>query len=459
MGALLGAVEATESVGIVPRLVSLLGVGVIVGLAYAMSTRRDAIKWRPVLWGIGLQFVFGVLVLNPTVSSVFYGVVDGAVNKLLEFSARGGEFVFGSFVPHQIADASGELQPSDGLSPPMVNLAFTVLPTIIFFSALTALLYQLGVMQIIVRGIAVVMVRTMGTSGAESLSAAGNIFLGQTEAPLLVRPFINRMTASELNSVMTCGFATVAGGVLGAYVSFLRDVPNIAGHLVMASIMAAPGALALSKVVVPETEEPVTRGDLGEPPKSTASNAVEAVAVGASDGVKLAINVAAMLIAMVALVYLVDWTLGVVPVRFCDESLSWGYGCAEGAALRPLGLSDVLGAIFAPLAAAIGVPLDEVSTVGRLLGEKLALTEFIAYEHLGSIVANEPGRLSERTVVMCSFALCGFANFASIGIQLGGIGGMAPERLTDLSRLGVRAMLTGALVSCMSAAIVGVIWS
>lgn len=456
LGSLLAAAQAGPGIG--PRLVSLVGVFVIVGLAWGMSTQRDAIKWRPVIWGIALQFVFGVLVLNPAVSGVFYGVVDGAVNKLLEFAGRGGEFVFGSLMPHQIADADGTLQPSRGLSPPMVNLAFTVLPTIIFFSALTALLYQLGVMQFVVRGIAWVMVRTLGTSGAESLSAAGNIFLGQTEAPLLVRPFIDKMTHSELNSIMTCGFATVAGGVLGAYVSFLRDVPNIAGHLVMASIMAAPGALALSKIVVPETREPVTKGEMGEAPSSEASNAVEAVAVGASDGVKLAINVAAMLIAMVAIVYLVDWTLGVIPVRFCDDALSAGYACTEGATARPLGLSDVLGTLFMPLAIAIGVPLEEARTVGQLLGEKLALTEFIAYEHLGHIVKHEPGRLSERTVVMCSFALCGFANFASIGIQLGGIGGMAPDRLTDLSRLGFRAMLTGALVSCMSAAMVGVIW-
>lgn len=444
--------------GIIPRVVSFGGVFVIIGLAWLMSAKRDAIRWRPVIWGVSLQFVFGVLVLNPAVSDVFYGVVDGAVNKLLEFASRGGEFVFGSLVPHQIADATGQLQPADGLSPPMVNLAFTVLPTIIFFSALTALLYQLGVMQFIVRGIAWVMVRTLGTSGAESLSAAGNIFLGQTEAPLLVRPFIGKMTASELNSIMTCGFATVAGGVLGAYVSFLRDVPNIAGHLVMASIMAAPGALALSKIVVPETGEPVTKGETGEAPRSVASNAVEAIAIGAADGVKLAINVAAMLIAMVAIVYLVDWTLGAVPMRFCDGAVTAGYVCAEGATARPLGLSDVLGTLFMPLALAIGVPLEEASTVGLLLGEKLALTEFIAYEHLGSIVKEESGRLSERTVVMCSFALCGFANFASIGIQLGGIGGMAPERLTDLSKLGFRAMLTGALVSCMSAAMVGIIW-
>ncbi len=444
--------------GVVPRIVSLGGVFVIVGLAWLMSAKRDAISWRPVIWGISLQFVFGVLVLNPAVSDVFYSVVDGAVNKLLEFSGRGGEFVFGSLVPHQIADDTGQLKPTEGLSPTMVNLAFTVLPTIIFFSALTALLYQLGVMQFVVRGIAWVMVRTLGTSGAESLSAAGNIFLGQTEAPLLVRPFIGKMTQSELNSIMTCGFATVAGGVLGAYVSFLRGVPNIAGHLVMASIMAAPGALALSKVVVPETGEPVTKGETGEAPRSEASNVVEAIAIGASDGVKLAINVAAMLIAMVAIVYLVDWTLGAVPVRFCDEAITAGYACAEGVSARPLGLSDVLGTLFMPLALAIGVPLEEANTVGLLLGEKLALTEFIAYEHLGTIVKTQPERLSERTVVMCSFALCGFANFASIGIQLGGIGGMAPERLTDLSKLGFRAMLTGALVSCMSAAMVGVIW-
>lgn len=448
-----------ESTPITLRLTSFIGIFAILGLAWLMSVDRKAVRWRPVMLGIGLQASLGLLVLNPTISGWFYSVVDAGVNRLLDFSNLGAEFVFGSFVPHQFGGEDGAMVMATGISAPLQNIAFTVLPTIIFFSALTALLYYLGVMQLLVKVIAAVMVRTIGTSGAESLSAAGNIFLGQTEAPLLVRPFIGKMTRSELNAIMTCGFATVAGGVMGAYVSFLRDVPNIAGHLVMAPIMAAPGALALAKVVVPETGEPVTAGKIDEMPKSPASNLVEALAIGAADGVKLAINVAAMLIAMVAMVWMFDWMLGALPARFCgDAGLSLGYGCAEGVTSRAIGISDVLSVLFAPIAAVMGVPWGEVGLVGQLLGEKLALTEFIAYQHLGDIVRDSPEQLSERTVVMASFALCGFANFASIGIQLGGIGGMAPERLTDLSKLGMRAMLAGALASCLSASIVGMFW-
>ena len=345
------------------RLNSLVGVAAIVGIAWLMSVDRSSIKWRPVLWGLGLQFGLGVLVLNPAVSSVFHGAVDAGVNQLLAFAAKGGEFVFRSTQEHQVAGPDGTLSTPQGISPPLVNVVTTVLPTIIFFSALTALLYQLGLMQVVVRGISVVMVRTMGTSGAESLSAAGNVFLGQTEAPMLVRPFLEKMTKSELNAIMTGGFATVAGGVLGAYVAFLRDVPHVAGHLVMASLMAAPGALALAKVVYPETEEPETAGDLGEMPAPTSSSVVEAIAVGAGEGVRLAINVAGMLIAMVAIVYMVDWMFGVVPVRFCEDGATFGYACTEGVDGRPLGLSDVLGTLFWPLAVLMGVGLDQAGLV------------------------------------------------------------------------------------------------
>ncbi len=440
------------------RLHSVVGIAAIVGIAWLMSERRGRVNWRTVAFGLGIQLVIGLVILNPAVAEVFYNVINAGVNELLGFADRGAAFIFSSMTPHMIADADGVLQPVTGISPPVRTFAFVILPTIIFFSALMGVMYHLGIMQMIVRVIAAVMVRTMGTSGAESLSAAGNIFVGQTEAPLLVRPFIQKMTRSELMAIMTGGFATVAGGVLGAYIGFLKDgMPDIGGHLVMASLMAAPGALALAKVVVPETAEPETAGELEEMPRSEAGNLVEAVAIGASDGVKLAINVAAMLIAIVALVNMVDYLMGVVPLRFCgaEEALSIGYTCGTEAS-RAVGLADMLAVVFAPLAWIMGIPWGEATVVGRLLGEKLVLTEFVAYGHLGDIINGTEALLSERSATMAAFALCGFANFASIGIQLGGIGGMAPERMGDLSSLGLKAMLTGALATCLAGTVAGV---
>jgi CNT family concentrative nucleoside transporter len=349
----------------------------------------------------------------------------------------------------------GEPVAQSGISAPMVNFAFTVLPTIVFFSSLMSVLYYLGVMQALVKVIAKAMVRTLGTSGAESLSAAGNIFVGQTEAPLLVRPFVEKMTRSELMAVMTGGFATVAGGVMGAYVSFLGAIPNIAGHLVMASIMSAPAALAVAKILVPETEESMTKGEVKLDADMPVTNVIEAAAVGASDGMKLALNVAAMLIAIVALVAMVNFGIGLVPVGFCGDSPVLGYTCATGDPATPLGLSRILGWLFAPIAFLMGVPWAEASVVGTLLGEKIVLTEFIAYLHLKDLIAAETPVLSERSAIIASYGLCGFANFASIGIQLGGIGGIAPSRMGDLAAIGFKAMMGGVIAACMTGAIAG----
>jgi len=434
-----------EETTLIMRLNSLVGVFGIIGLAWLLSENRKAINWKPVLIGVGIQAAIGVVLMNDWVAEKFVWLIDVGVNKLLSFADQGSIFLFKSF-------GTGAIEG------PLMNMAFWVLPKIIFFAALMAGLYHLGIMQFVVQLIARVMVKTLGTSGAESLSAAGNIFVGQTEAPLLVRPFIQDMTRSELMAIMTGGFATIAGSVLGAYVSFLQGVPNIAGNLVMASMMAAPAALALAKVVVPETEVPQTAGSIQKMPKSEAGNVVEAVAGGASDGMKLALNVAAMLIAIVALVAMVDWMMGVVPLRYCNDALTFGYGGSCSGDVVAFGLTDVFAGVFTPIALLMGVPWEQAGTVGTLLGQKIVLTEFIAYENLGAIINGGQAILSERSAIMATFALCGFANFASIGIQLGGIGGMAPDRMSELASLGMRAMTTGALATCLSGAMVGVIY-
>jgi CNT family concentrative nucleoside transporter len=444
------------------RLVSLLGLGAFCGMAWLMSERRDRIVVRPIAWALGLQLLFGLIVLSPFLQGLFIALNDG-VGRLLSFSNDGATFVFQSIEPHFIDVPKGDGVESKlfvgQVSPPTKTFAFWILPTIIFFSTLMAVLYHLGVMQVVVKGIARVMMRSMGTSGAETLSMSGNIFLGQTEAPLLVRPFLPKMTRSELMAVMTGGFATVAGGVMGAYVGFLQAaIPDIAGHLIVASILSAPAAFAMAKIIVPETEQPETMGNVDFEFPPTASNVIEAGANGAADGMKLAINVAAMLIAAVALMSMFNFFTGYVPLVRCDGSWGAGYACAAGVEPHALRLEDLLGWVFAPFAFLMGVPWSESGVVGQLLGEKLILTEFSAYAHLGQLVT-APGEpvLSSRSAIIASYGLCGFANFASIGIQIGGIGAMAPERTADLASLGLKAMLAGALACCMTGCIVGLL--
>ncbi len=418
---------------------SLLGLVILVGFAWLLSERRGDVRWRPVLWGVALQLGLGLIVLSPALQSFFFAAVDGGVKRLLSFSEAGATFVFQSIEPHQILDPSGKAVTFVGrISPPVKTFAFWILPTIVFFSSLTSILYHLGIMQRVVWGIAWVMQRTMKASGAEALSAAANIFVGQTEAPLFVKPYIAKMTRSELSVVMTGGFATVAGGVMAAYVGFLKHLPGIAGHLVTASILSAPAAIAVSKLMVPETETPETLESLDLAAKSPHSNVLEAAATGAADGAKLAINVGAMLIAFVGLVAMVDF--GLSNVMVAGEALS---------------LSRILGWLFSPFAFIMGVPWNEAPAVGRLLGEKLVLTEFLAYIHLGELVSKSPAVISERSAVIASYALCGFANFASIGIQLGGIGGIAPKRMPDLASLGIKTMIGGSLAAFMTACVAG----
>jgi len=426
--------------GIAPRLMSFAGIFVLLGICWLLSVDKKNISWRPVLWGLGMQLILAAIVLTPAVQEVFFTSIDAGVKRLLSFSEAGSNFVFQSISPHRVLDAAG--QPTEviagRISPPLMTFAFWVLPTIIFFSSLMSVLYHLGIMQRLVYGLAWIMQRTARISGAESLSTAANIFLGQTEAPLTIKPYIATMTKSELFLVMVGGFATVAGGVMAAYVSFLKDIPGIAGHLVTASIIGAPASIVVAKLIMPETEVPVTQGKLEIDNKSVHGNVLEAAADGASEGMKLFLNVIAMLLAFVALVAMADYFLSLIPLGG-----------------QPLSMARVLGWVFAPVAFLMGIPWGEAQVVGRFLGEKLVLTEFVAYIHLGQAVAQETPVLSDRSAIIASYALCGFANFASIGIQLGGIGAMAKERMPDLSKMAVRSMIAGALANCLMGNVVG----
>ncbi len=429
------------------RLVGLIGMATIILLAVAISYNRRAIRWRLVASGLGLQALFGVIVLKTEPGRVFFRVLGDMVTSLLAFQEQGARFVFGNLVQNQVPVG---LPGSDGLVAPSGGLvadagaffAFNVLPTIIFFSALMSVLYYLGVMQLVVRGIAWVMQRTLRTSGAETLSASGNIFLGQTEAPLLIKPFVGKMTSSELTTVMVGGFATVAGGVLAAYVGMLSGVlPGIAGHLLAASVMNAPAGLLISKIISPETETPVTGDALSMKVEKTDHSVIEAAANGAAQGVQLAINVAAMLMAFVGLVYLVD------------GGLSWIGGMVGWDALS---LRGILGQLVRPLAWVMGVPWSETPYVGGLIGLKTTLNEFFAYAQFAGDLASGVA-LSPRSAIITTYALLGFANFSSIAIQIGGIGGLAPERRSDIARLGLRAMIGGNLAAFLSATLVGML--
>jgi len=402
------------------RFIGILGILVLLAIALAMSNNRKAIPWRLVIWGLGLQLIFAIFILKTPIGQPFFGVIDTAINKVLSFSDAGSDFLFKSF-------GAGVVEA------PLMNFAFRLLPTLIFFSSLITVLYHFGIIQFIVKWVARAMQKTMRTSGSETLSVSANIFVGQTEAPLMVRPFVSKMTKSELMAVMVGGFATVAGGVMAMYVKILADIPGIAGHLMAASIMSAPAALVIAKIIYPETESSDTMGDLKIVLEKKDDNVMEALSRGATDGMKLAANVGAMLVAFVAMIALVNAILGVMG----------------------LSLQQILGWIFSPLAWAMGIPWHEAGIMGTLMGEKLVLTELIAYGDLAELRATNS--ISDRTAIIASYALCGFANFASVGIQLGGIGGIAPERRKDLAKLGLKAMFGGALASWITATLAGIL--
>ncbi|MFC1745231.1 NupC/NupG family nucleoside CNT transporter [Candidatus Riflebacteria bacterium] len=530
------------------RIISFIGIIVLLSLAYSISNNKKAINWRLVLTGICLQFCFAILIFNPY-GEYLFDIFNDLIISLLGFTKEGALFVFNDLA----------------VGPPKgpFNFTFQVMPTIIFFSSLMAILYYFGVMQKIVSVVAYVMARTMKTSGAESLSAASNIFVGQTEAPLVVRPYVNNMTNSELMAIMTGGMATVAGGVMALYVGMLQGkIPGIAGHLMAASIMAAPIGLVMAKIMVPETEESETSGKMDFEMEIHDKNAIDAAARGAGEGVQLAINVVAMLVAFLGLLAMFNAMLGwfgehfnyqvrglsnrhvqviKVDTAFIDKIIKDypgergeeakrdkklifeikgiteysgekflidGTNFWKGGITLPRSLKDpivkphergsfppkaihysfvpyiikdketgkvvlsgsdlamdatitftlqmILGWIFAPLVFVLGVSWKDIFVIGNLLGEKLILTELVSYSHLADFLAKYPGQLDPRSAVMATYALCGFANLGSIGIQIGGIGALAPERRGDLAKLGLKAMTAGFLTGLMTATVAGI---
>jgi CNT family concentrative nucleoside transporter len=405
------------------RFTGILGLLTMLALAYAFSTNRRAIRLKTVAWGLGLQFLFAVFVLRIDAGRMAFQKAGDAVTKLLSYAHAGSHFVFGD-----LANPGSQLG----------YFAFGVLPTVIFIAAFFAVLYHLGVMQIIIRIFAWVMTRVMGASGAESLNVAASIFMGQTEAPLTIRPFLSELTRSELMTVMTSGMAHVSGGIMAAYIFFGID-PR---HLLSAVIMTAPGTLLMAKLLVPETEQPKTAGRVvmsaEEEKAEREENLLGAIARGTTDGLHLALNIAAMLISFLALIALTDGILGGV-----HHWVSW----------FPESLEKIFGALFAPVAWVIGVPWHDCKFIGTLLGTRMALNELVAFSMLGPA----KGTLDPRSFTIATFALCGFANLSSIGIQIGGIGALAPNKKSELARLGIRAMLAGTMANLMSASIAGML--
>ncbi len=420
------------------RGMSFLGVLVFLGICYLLSENRGRVSLRLVLVGLGLQILFAVLVLGLPVfdvSAPLRFLFDGAnsmVLALLGFTEVGSRFLFGSLMDQKTYG---------------VIFAFHVLPTIIFMASLMAVLYHLKVMPRVIGGMGWLMRQTMGTSGPESLAAAANVFVGQTEAPLAIKPYLPHVTRSELFCIMVSGMATVAGGVLTAYVALLKDmIPDIGGHLLTASFMSAPASLVIAKLLIPEIAS-VNSSSIKIRTEPSV-NSIEAAAMGAADGLKLALNVAAMLLAFIALIALMNTTLGSVGRWMGSDHLMMSLNVTP----RPLDLSFILGLLFWPFAVLMGIPLSEAMTAGFLLGEKVVLNEFVAYLHLARLQTE----LSERSMIILSYALCGFANFSSVAIQVGGIGSLAPDRRSEIAALGMKSVMGGTLAAFMTAAIAGI---
>jgi CNT family concentrative nucleoside transporter len=402
------------------RFTGILGLVTMLGLGYTFSTNRRAIRLKTVGWGLGLQLVFAFFVLKVDIGRVLFQKAGDAVNKLLAYAFAGSQFVFGDL---------GKQGSHFGF-----YFAFQVLPTVIFICALFAVLYYVGIMQIVIRAAAWFMTRFMGVSGAESLNVAASIFMGQTEAPQTIRPFLPELTYSELMTIMTSGMAHVSGSIMAAYIAFGIE-PK---HLLSAVIMTAPGTLLMAKMLVPETEVPKTAGRVVMPKEEEKTNLLGAIARGTTDGLHMALNIAAMLIAFLALIALLDGIMG---------------GIHAHAAWFPASLEFILGKLFAPIAFVIGVPWHDCAAIGNLLGVRMVLNELVAFSMLGP----QRAMLDPRSFTIATFALCGFANFSSIGIQMGGIGALAPNKKGDLAKLGLRAMLAGTMANLMSASIAGML--
>lgn len=423
------------------RLVSLLGLVVFIGIAWAFSLNRRQIPWRTVFWGVGLQIAFALFILKTPVGAGIFTFAGNAISRLIQFSNEGCQFVFGPLA-------------SDGMMQkafPERPLVFAVLVTgtIIIVSALSSLLYHWGILQKVVHGVAWVMRKAMGTSGSETLSAAANIFMGQTEAPLLIKPYVPRMTRSELLCMMIGGMATIAGGVAAVYAKMGADAghANMAGHLLTASVLNAPAALLMSKILLPETEQSETAASCPAAVPRTTSNSIDALCRGAGDGMMLSINVIAMLIAFVAVVALANFVITLPQVEVAKRLGETGAG------FQPVNLQTLFGWINAPFAWLMGVPAHDCVKIGQILGERIVLNEFIAYLSLTAPAT----KVDPRSYMLATYALCGFANFASIAIQVGGIGSLAPERRGDMARLGFRAMLGGLLATYLSATVAGIV--
>lgn len=402
------------------RFTGILGILTMLGLAYAFSTNRKAIRLKTVGWGIGLQLLFAFFVLKVEIGRTLFQKAGDAVNRLLAYAFEGSQFVFGDL---------GKQGSHLGF-----YFAFQVLPTVIFICALFAVLYYVGIMQIIIRIAAWFMTRFMGVSGAESLNVAASIFMGQTEAPQTIRPFLPDLTYSELMTVMTSGMAHVSGSIMAAYIAFGIE-PK---HLLSAVIMTAPGTLLMAKMLVPETGTPRTAGRVVMPEGEEKTNLLGAIARGTTDGLHMALNIAAMLIAFLALIALLDGIMGGI-----NAHIAW----------FPASLEFILGKLFAPVAFVIGVPRQDCAAIGNLLGVRMVLNELVAFSKLGPLKAT----LDPRSFTIATFALCGFANFSSIGIQMGGIGALAPNKKGELAKLGLRAMLAGTMANLISASIAGML--
>ncbi|MBE0571434.1 MAG: NupC/NupG family nucleoside CNT transporter [Ignavibacteriaceae bacterium] len=441
----------------------LFGIMLLVGISFIFSNNKSKINWKLVAGGLVLQLIFAVLILKGDSLRLFFSPFGWPKDffnwisyffvLVLNFTSAGAQFVFGDLAkPPGTEGSLGSF------------FAFQVLPTIIFFASLMSLLYYLGIMQMIVKGMAWIMAKTLGTSGAESLSCSANIFVGQTEAPLMIKPFLNKMTKSEILTVMVGGMATIAGGVMAAYIQILGSAYAIkhgipleqaqqifATHLLGASVMAAPAGIVISKILFPETGDPVTKGTVKVEVEKNASNVIEAAANGAADGWKLAINVGAMLLAFIALIALVNYLLnGFGDLINVNEYLMAEFG-------QPLSFQLLIGLILQFVAFGIGVPWEDALNFGSLLGIKVVLNEFVAYTEMGTLV--EMGKiLNEKTILMLTYALCGFANFSSIAIQIGGIGPLAPDRKSDIAALGIKAVLGGVLATLMTATLAGLLF-
>ena len=440
-----------------------IGILVLIGIAFLLSNNKKKINWKLVLTGLGLQFVFAVFILRSEElrsffvpfgwPKDFFTWISGFFVIILNFTTEGAKFVFGDLANPPGADGSMGF-----------FFAFQVLPTIIFFASLMSILYYLGFMQAVVKAMAWIMAKFLGTSGAESLSTSANIFVGQTEAPLMIRPYLKDMTKSEILTIMVGGMATIAGGVMAAYIQILGTAYSIkhgiplmeaqqifATQLLGASVMAAPAAIVISKIIFPETGEPVTKGTVKIDVEKNAENVIEAAANGASEGLKLALNVGAMLLVFIALIAMFNYGLNFIGDLFnWNDSLLAIYG-------EPLSFQLVLGWIFQFVAFGIGVPWEDALSFGSLFGTKIVVNEFVAYSDMGILI--EAGKiLNEKTIIMLTYALCGFANFSSIGIQIGGLGPLAPSRKSEIASLGIKAVIGGAMATLMTATLAGLLY-